>query len=671
MTAPTPPGQPFEPQDIFLERRITELHLVQGQPIAAATVRSIDAAADGQGSSIWLLAMDGSDVRRLTRSVKSTGTDKQPRWSADGRRIAFLSDRAGGALQLYLIAVDGGEASALGHRERGWVSHAWRPDGRQLLALGSVTVEPDRQHAGAADADPQAPARDSNQPQVAWRLPYKMDGTGYLLDSRVQLFLVDASDGTARQLTCGDGEVSSAAWSHDGNAIVFCRMRDEQGQQHCSDVWLLPMHGDEPGEPRRLSHEQSTASSPSASPDGRWIAFTGAIDEGDAQRRLWLVDRRSGAVRALGDESLEVVAGELQWHRHSDRLAFIRAHRGLQQVATIEVPGGRLQGLDGGARHVSHLCAGARMAYTAESPSRPLELFSAEWDGSDERQLSQFNRWWQARSAPRTALRRFQVPDGEGGQETIDGWLLLPAQHEGPMPLLVDVHGGPASYVPLRFPVHAYWQVLCSRGWAVLALNTVGSASYGREFAGRLLARWGRLDLPQHEAAVQQLREEGLADERVAIAGSSYGGYLSAWAIGTSRRFRAAVVCAPVANLESHYGSSDSGYYADPYSMQRKPEADRELMAELSPMLHIEQALTPTLFLQGKDDQRCPVGQSEELFVKLMRTGRVPTQLVLYPGGSHHVFGEGRPSHRLDGVQRIVSWLERWIDRPLPAPERC
>lgn len=253
-----------------------------------------------------------------------------------------------------------------------------------------------------------------------------------------------------------------------------------------------------------------------------------------------------------------------------------------------------------------------------------------------------------------------------GGRERIDGWLMLPARREGALALLVDVHGGPASYVFLRFPSHAYWQVLCSRGWAVLALNTVGSSSCGREFADRLLGKWGELDLPQVEAAIEQLRHEGLADERVAIGGASYGGYLSAWAIGNSRSFRAAVVCSPVADLESHYGTSDSGFYVDPYAMQRKPEADRELMARLSPMQHVQRAVTPTLLLQGQDDERCAVGQSEELFVRLTRGGRAPAQLVLYPGGSHHVYAEGKPSHRLDALQRIVDWLQRWIDEPLP-----
>jgi len=212
-----------------------------------------------------------------------------------------------------------------------------------------------------------------------------------------------------------------------------------------------------------------------------------------------------------------------------------------------------------------------------------------------------------------------------------------------------------------------FWQVLCSRGWAVLALNAVGSASYGREFCDRLAGHWGEYDLPQHLAAVRQLREEGVCDERMAIAGKSYGGYLSGWAIGQCAQFRAAVVMAPVGNIQTHYGTSDGGYYADPYYMGSGEHFDRQLAAKLSPMAHVERASTPTLFMQGADDERCPKCQSEELFVSLMRAGRTQAELVLYPGEDHHFLGEGAPSVREDAAGRIVEWITRHVGE-VPAP---
>lgn len=659
----------FEIEDLLLEQRITDIHVTPDQPIALCAVKSIDAESKQYDVSLWSFHLESGQARRFTCG---DAKDEHPRWSPDGKQIAFVSDRKkAGTPQIYLMPIDGGEARQVGHFERGASQLCWHPSGNKLLALVNVTVDPDERAEGCARADgAEAEAPDKEAPQVCWRLPYKLDGTGYTLDTRVHLFLVDVATGESHQLTHGDFDVRHMAWSPDGKRLCYCRTREEEGKEHCTDIWTLTLDGGKPGKAERLSFEQDNSSSPSWSPDGRWIAFSGAEDDGDAQMRLWLIDVERRQVQGLGDESIEVMPGDLQWRRESSELAFVQVHRGLQQIAAVAVPSGELRCVVGGERQIAKLAANEYLVYSSETAASPLELFCNRWDDGAERQLSHFNDWWQDRPAPRVEYRRFELPDGDGGTEAVDGWLLTPSRdgsgdERKPGPLLVDVHGGPASYVNLQFPTHPYWQILCSRGWSVLALNAVGSSSYGREFSERLREQWGELDLPQHLAAVDVLRKEGLVDERVAITGSSYGGYLSAYAIGHSDRFRAAVVCAPVANMESHFGTSDSGYYADAYSTDGEPDEQRELLARLSPMTTIEKVRTPTLFLQGSDDERCPRGQAEELFVKLRRAGGAPAEMVLYPGGSHHVFGTGKPAHRLDIQKRIVEWLERWVDEPL------
>lgn len=292
-----------------------------------------------------------------------------------------------------------------------------------------------------------------------------------------------------------------------------------------------------------------------------------------------------------------------------------------------------------------------------DAPNQPSELFACGIDGSGERQLSQLNPWWQERIPMELEARQFDVPDGLGGNETIEGWLLRARDAKGPLPLLNDVHGGPASYALLDFDTNVYWQCLCSRGWAVLLLNAVGSSSFGREFCDRLSGHWGEYDLRQHLAAVAQLQAAGICDERLAIAGKSYGGFLTGWAIGHCDIFDAAVVMAPVGNIETHYGTSDGGYYADPLYVGTAPRFDRKRARQLSPLRYVENATTPTLFMQGKEDERCPKCQSEELFVSLYRAGDTPAELVLYPGEDHHFLGEGKPSNRSDAARRIIDWV--------------
>ncbi|WP_082536638.1 MULTISPECIES: S9 family peptidase [unclassified Roseateles] len=660
----------FEPDDLLQEQLITDVHVVPTRPLAVCAIKSINTNSRQYEGPLWTFALDTGEARCFTRGDALV---ESPRWSHDGKTIAFLADREEpGTPQVHLIPFDGGESRQLTHLARGATAICWRPQGDKLLVVGYATVDPDERAAGCDRQDGAvAEAPDKDAPQVCWRLPYKMDGTGYTLDTRQHLFLIDVQTGASTQLTSGDFDVLSADWSPDGKRLCYCRRRTEAGKEHCSDIWLMELDGDQPGEARRLSFDQANSAAPAWSPDGRWIVFSGSLDEGDAQMRMWLIDVEQARVEPLGDEGIEVMPGDLHWRRDGSEVAFIQVVRGLQHAAAVAVPGGETRAIADGERHIGKLVANDYVVYSSETAASPLALFCNRWEGGEERQLSHFNDWWQDREMPQVEYRRFEVPDGDGGTEQIDGWLLTPGAADAtrPGPLLVDVHGGPAAYVQLKFSTHPYWQGLCARGWSVLALNPVGSSSYGRKFSARLRERWGELDLPQHLAAIKQLRCDGLADDCIAITGSSYGGYLSAYAIGHSDLFRVAVVCAPVANMESHFGTSDSGYYADAYSTDGEPDEQRELMGRLSPMTTIEKVRTPTLFLQGADDERCPRGQSEELFVKLRRAGGTPAEMVLYPGGSHHVFGEGKVAHRLDIQHRIVDWLERWIDEPLPEPK--
>jgi dipeptidyl aminopeptidase/acylaminoacyl peptidase len=656
--------QPFQPDDLYLYRSITELHCLPNGEVAACVVESISREQDARTSSIWLVPLDGGQPRQFTSGA---ALDDMPRWSPDGSQLAFLSARINGLRQIHLMRRDGGEALQLSHFPAGGVmSIAWSPDGKRLLASCSIKVDPEARGARRAHTG----ARAGDAPQLAWRLPYKADGIGYLLDTEVHLFAVDAHSGDHVQLTDGAFEVRSESWSPDGRRIAFTRTRDGR-TAHRTDVWIMDADG---RNARQVSHDIASVQYPRWSPDGRLLVFTGAAEEGSAQMRLWLYDMERDEIRPLGDQDAEVASGQnVCWSEDGASVMLVTVRRGRHEIVSVSVTDGTQTRHVTGDRQIARMaCTAQRLVFVSEDPRTPNELYCTDRAGRHETRLSNFNPWWSERRLPQVEIRQFDVPDGRGGREQVEGWLLLPEDARGPMPLLVDVHGGPASYALVDYRSRMYWRVLVSRGWAVLSLNAVGSSSYGREFCERLRGHWGKYDLDQHLAAVQALQRDGIADDRVAIAGKSYGGYLSAWAIGNTHVFRAAVVAAPVINLETHYGTSDSGYYADTYSMFGEPPMQRERMQQLSPIGHAHHARTPTLILQGEQDQRCPRGQAEQLFVALMCATDTPAELVIYPGGDHHFFESGKPSHRLDAVERLVQWAERWVgvapgECPMPA----
>ncbi|MDB5966304.1 MAG: peptidase, partial [Polaromonas sp.] len=617
--------KPFSIEDLRLHRKLADISCSPCHDTAVASVKSVDTGNDGYTSHLWLFRPT-AEPEQLTRGP---GSDQSPQWSPDGRQIAFLSSRSGGAPQVFVIGLEAGEARQVGQFERGASSLRWDVDGKSLLVTAPVSVDPELR--GAAGGPP--PTRGESAPEVCWRLPYKSDGVGYLLAREIHLFRVDLASGDSAQLTRGPFSVMAFQPSPDGREIAYSRTREGRFA-HCTDLWACGRDG---GQPRRLAPQHSTVMQPAWSPDGRWIAFPGAIREGDSESSLWLLDMMSGRVSLLGPPGLEVADPEsLLWDTSSQRLTLKRAHRGRHEIVSVKVPGGQLDVHVTGDRQFGVFGRGRScFFYTEDSPVSPGELVVYDIDGGSEREISSLNAWWRERTPLQLQSRTFEVPDGKGGSEPIEGWLLTAKGAEGPMPLLTDVHGGPASYVLLDYETNVYWQQLASSGWAVLMLNAVGSSSFGWEFCERLSGHWGDLDMPQHLAAVKALQNEGLCDARVAIAGKSYGGFFSAWAIGHTDVFRAAVVMAPVGNLETHYGTSDGGYYADPLYIGTSPVFERKRARDLSPLQSIEQAHTPTLFLQGKDDERCPKCQSEELFVSMFRMGQATTELVLYPGEGH------------------------------------
>lgn len=652
--------RPLTPDDILLFKAAGDAHLSPDGRRVAYVVSSIDADADETRSAIWIVPLDGGPPVQFTGGARR---DTAPRWAPDGRRLAFLSDRDGGAPQLYVMPADGGEARQITSLPGGAGVPVWSPDGERLLFAARVAKE-------AAPTEAAAAARWPLRPKVVRHAQYKADGQGYTYDAVSHLFVVPAEGGAAVQISDGEGGYLDPAWSPDGERVAAARLSCGVADYNMTDIWLLDADG---GNAHLVLDLAGRALAPSWSPDGALLACYGTDEPdpglGESVSRVWVVGADGTHPRALTaghDRSVFLpFAPALPmppiWSTDGQHIYAIFGDSGCHHLRRVSLEAGAVETVVGGDRQLMSADiepTTGRLVFAASDLLRPPELYTADADGGNERRLTTLNDEVLAGlELPRVERRDFFTPYGH----SVEGWVILPMNADGPAPLLVDIHGGPHSYHGALMPVSRwYTYVLASRGWAVLALNPTGSGSYGQAFAHGIRGRWGEYDLAEQMAAVDALVAEGLADpDRLAVAGYSYGGYMTSYVITHTPRFKAAVVGAPVVNLESFFGTSDIGLWFGPWEMGSLPDSTG-VFRRLSPVNYLSQVTTPTLVLHGEADDRCPIGQGEELFIGLVAAGRVPTEFVRYPGGSHLFVLGGRPSHRVDYHRRLIDWIERY-----------
>lgn len=649
--------RPVQVADLLAIQSVSDVQLSPDGTRIAYVLTQIDAEKDEYRSSTWLVPSNGGEPVQFTRGAKS---ESAPRWSPDGRWLAFLSDRAGGEAQLFLLPTGGGEPRQLTSLPLGAGPAVWSPDSTRLVFSARVSKE-------SAPQDEEKHKRWQQRPKFVTRAHFKDDGQGYTFDFNRQLFCMTLDDGAPRQITQGDGEHGAAAWSPDGRRLAFRHTRTGPGDYALGDIWVMDADG---SHARRITENVGRATSPTWSHDGAHIACYGTEQQvpglGDPLVHAWVMDADGSKARPLtvaynrGVVLLPppaVTPGPV-WSGDDRSLTFAVADRGDVHIVRAAVDGTGVQMVVGGERQivaVSMSPSAGRIAFVATEWDNPSDVYACDWNGANERRLTHVNADLLSQlQIPRAERRAFDTPNGQ-----IEGWLVR-GSADGRAPLLVDIHGGPHGYHGNAFASgYFYRYVLAGRGWNVIALNPSGSGSYGKVFAHNLRGRWGEYDLPEQLAAVDALIAEGVADpQRLAVAGYSYGGFMTSYTITHCARYKAAVVGAPVTNLESFHGTSDIGMWFGPWEMGGDLVGKRDVFRRLSPIQSVEQVTTPTLILHGEGDDRCPIGQGEEFFAGLIAAGKVPTQMVRYPSGSHLFIITGRPSHRVDFVQRVVDWVE-------------
>ncbi|HEY1571972.1 MAG TPA: serine hydrolase [Pseudonocardiaceae bacterium] len=635
----------------------------------AYVLRTQDTTADRPAHGLWWVRTGGGESVRLTQGKH----DSAPAWSPDGTRLAFLRGSADGPAQVWTLPADGGEPEARTTLPMGAGAPVWSPDGDRIAFSAPVDI--------AADdgEDDDARTRRQSTPLVTDRLDYRADGAGFLRTARTHLHVLDLTSGECAQVTEGDWHAGGPAWSPDGTRLAFsAAMAEDADLDYRSGAYVVDVTG---GRPELVGFADDIAGAVKWTADGSALLVVGGERGMTTPEGLFRLPVTgsvgvpiAGLTNLAGPLDRNVMTGGPAYPGALPRLVnggadvlFCVRDRGCSHLYRVGVDGGDPRLVLGGAdRVVSGMSvAGSTAAVVVVTATSFGEVVTVDLVSGKETVLTAHgvnvaDVDWFARES-----REFTISDGT----RVEAWLIRDPDRPGPLPTLLDVHGGPHNaWNGAADEIHLYHQELAARGWAVLLVNPRASDGYGTEFFGATVGAWGEADAKDFLEPLDVLVAEGVADpDRLAVAGYSYGGYLTCYLTSRDDRFAAAVTGGVVADLVSMSGTSDAGHLLAALELEALPWRDPERVAELSPLTRVGDVRTPTLIIQGDADLRCPVGQAQQWHTALREQG-VPTRLVLYPGGSHLMIVHGPPSHRIDINERALDWVTRYADGPRRPP---
>lgn len=719
MSETGPNRRPVETEDLYRYRLLSDPQVSPDGLTAAYVLTRLRKKKNDYASNIWLVPTDGSGAPR--QFTAGPHRDMLPRWSPDGRRLAFVSTRSGKP-QIWTIPVDGGEAIQLTRSKRGLADFGWSPDGRWIIFSATVDNDADRRieaeniakavqkaQAGEEDTeggdslnrDPGAggsedlpglvlpagywPEDEDEEKQheekgdhakVFTRLPYKADGEG-LVERRAHLFVISATGGKARQITEGEWDAASPRWSPDGTRLAYLSNKEpDEGQANINDVFVADIdeHGVLSEAQRITNHDRAIMALDWLPSSDGFIVFghmrvmEGGLATNPQVWRLGLDGQfatlSEGFDRPVGpwiSSDLRAGTGELRSHFSPDgRIAYFPVtDEGCVHIYSVPIGGGEVRLVIGGERQVLNFTVSPiGLVFAATSTTMPNDLFASDLGGSNERRLTGVND--DVMSLLQVSQpREFWLDRPDGGR--VQGWVLLPPDYqEGrKYPLVLQIHGGPhMSFGNVYF--HEF-QLMAGRGFIVLYTNPRGSQGYGQAFSDAILNDWGGIDYEDIMACLEYAIAQGNVDEdRLGVAGGSYGGYMVTWAIGHTRRFRAAVASRMVSNLYSCWGAGDFTWMLLNWEFEGSPRERTALYLERSPISHVEKIETPLLITHALDDQRTSIEQGEQMYTALQRLGR-KVKMVLFPSGGHDISRSGKPSLRVERLDSILSWFEEYL----------
>jgi acylaminoacyl-peptidase len=609
-----------------------------------------DKANKAYTANLWMWR-DG----RLRQLTHRTGRCASPRWSPNGRHLAFTYGTRRG-LRLEVLPAEGGEARTLYAFERkkrvgAFEGLQWHPSGRRLLFL-SATKE-----IREGDSDV----------RVVRRLFYKLNDVGFFHDRRRHLYALGLRAKRPKELTKGEFDVQAFDVSPDGGRVAFvANTAPDADYTLVRDIHVMAATG---GRSRRITKSKGPIFAVRWSPDGKRLAYMGH----DLRRGLatnpavWIVAAKGGKATNLTEALDRPVGNALNsdsrvgspdpspvWSAEGDAVHFLATDRGACHLHRVSLDGAA-EALTEGDRSVEgYAFSDDRrvLAYAAMTATTLADVI-LRTDGR-ERRLTRFNDRLLARLRPKPP-EPFAFPASDG--ERIEGWILRGGRGKGPG--ILEIHGGPHTTYGHAFMFE--FQLLASRGYRVVYTNPRGSRGYGEDFAAGIVGGYGDRDYADLMEAADYVVGRGWVDgKRFGVTGGSYGGFMTNWIVTHTDRFAAAVTQRSISNWQSFYGTSDIGYFFATEEMASLPWDDPERFAEKSPITYVASVTTPLLILHSERDERCPMEQAEQLYVALKHLKR-EVELVRFPDESHELSRAGQPRHRLERLARILGWFEKHL----------
>jgi dipeptidyl aminopeptidase/acylaminoacyl peptidase len=682
-------GRPMTVDDLLAVKGVSDPQVSPDGSSVVYVLSQVDREANKSTSNLWLVPLAGGEPRRLTTSP---GKDDHPRWSPDGKTIAFTSDR-GGSMQVWLLPMDGGEARQLTKLPVDVSGPIWSPKGDKLAFVAEVYPGTSPEETAKRD---KAKAEDKSKARAFDRLMIR-HWTSWDEGKRSHLFVCDAGTGEARDLTpkleantppAPFGGSSDYAFSPDGEEIAFTAepIKDPAWSTN-SDIWTVPTGG---GEPKNLTADNAGADAqPAYSPDGEWLAYVRQVRAG-FEADLWVLTlrhRKTGTISELTrglDRPVQSYAWDTSSHPKGTRtLVAVVDHAGTEPIVRFHfgADGGRASAhfvpdvdaisvVKGGAVTAVQPAPGRKaFAFVRSEADRPGELYSVEVESqsvspraSEPKALTKHNE--DVRSGLDLAEAEAFTFAGADGDK-VSGWLVRPPGFDPAKkyPVLFLIHGGPQSAFHDEW--HARWnfQLFASPGYAVVTINPRGSTGYGQKFTDQISKDWaGRVYEDLMKGLDHALKAYPFLDEgRMAAAGGSYGGYMVNWIAGHTDRFKALISHAGVFDLTSMNLTTEELWFPE-WEFGGSPWQTPEMHAKLSPSHFIENFKTPTLVTHGALDFRVPDSQGLAMFTGLQRRG-VPSRCVFFPDEGHWIL---KPQNRVVWWREMHGWLAKYLGPAKP-----